>query len=254
MNQSVVKALGLLDFFTKEQKELSLRELAEKAELTKPTAYRLLSSLEECGFLKKVKTNNQDARYRLGLKLLDLGSLVAEQLELREVALPFMKKLSVDINEVVHLVILDKDEAVYIEKVETNNAIRLYTRVGKRSELYIGSGPKLLLAFLTQKEQQLLVENMDFIKLTEYTIGSKEELLKELEKIRGNGFSLSRSEQDVGTVGVSYPIYNYNNQVVAALNVSGFEVRFNENFMEEVKRKTKQTALCISKELGYIKE
>jgi len=251
MNQSVVKALRLLDFFTIEQKELSLRELAKKAELTKPTAYRLLSSLEECGFLRKVKTNNQDARYRLGLKLLDLGSLVAEQFELREIALPFMRQLSADVNEVVHLVILDKDEAVYIEKVETNHAIRLYTRVGKRSELYIGSGPKLLLAFLPQKEQQIFMENMDFSKLTEYTIGNKEDLLQELENIKMHGFAFSRSEQDIGTVGISYPIYNYKKEVIAALNVSGPESRINEHFMEEVKGKTQKTALRISKEFGF---
>lgn len=251
MNQSVVKALALLDYFSKEQKELTLGELAEKSNLTKPTAHRLLSSLEECGFLTKVKNNNQDVRYRLGLKLLDLGSLVAEQFELRDVALPLMRQLCADVNEVVHLVVLDKDEAVYIEKVETNHAIRLYTRVGKRSELYIGSGPKLLLAYLPEMERQALIKKMTFKKLTEQTIDNEEVLQEEILKIRELGYALSRGEQDKETLGISYPIYNHKNEVVAALNVSGPELRIDNQFMEVLKDKTKKMAKLISTELGY---
>ncbi|MEH6945060.1 IclR family transcriptional regulator [Bacillus sp. JJ722] len=251
MNQSVVKALSLLDYFSREKKEWTLAELAEKSSLTKPTAYRLLSSLEECGFLTKVKNNNQDVRYRLGLKLLDLGSLVAEQFELRELALPLMRELCADINEVVHLVVLDKDEAVYIEKVETNHAIRLYTRIGKRSELYIGSGPKLLLAYLSEIERQELIEKMTFKKLTEQTIDNEEVLQEEILKIRELGYALSRGEQDRETVGISYPIYNHKKEVVAALNVSGPELRIDDQFLEVLKDKTKRMAKRISMELGY---
>lgn len=251
MNQSVIKALRLLDLFTKDKKELTLSELAEKSGMTKPTAYRFLSSLEECGFLTKIKNNNQDVRYRLGLKLLDLGSLVAEHLELRSVALPLMKELCADIDEVVHLVILDRDEAVYIEKVETNQAVRLYTRIGKRSELYIGSGPKLLLSYLPEEERQALIEKMSFNKLTELTIDNATMLQDEIRKIQKQGYAVSHGEQDWGTIGISYPIHDYTKEVVAALNVSGPESRINNKLEGMVKEKTKETALRISAELGY---
>ncbi|MFK2827203.1 IclR family transcriptional regulator [Bacillus sp. B190/17] len=251
MNQSVIKALGLLDLFSKDKKELTLSELAEKSGMAKPTAYRLLSSLEECGFLTKIKNNNQDVRYRLGLKLLDLGSLVAEHLELRSIALPLMRELSADIDEVVHLVILDRDEAVYIEKVETNQAVRLYTRVGKRSELYSGSGPKLLLSYLPEEERQALIEKMTFKKLTEHTVENADMLKEEIRQIKEQGYAVSRGEQNLGTIGISYPIRDYTKEVVAALNVSGPEARIDDKLEGMVKEKTKETALRISAELGY---
>src|SRR5699024_2586005 len=116
MNQSVIKALGILELFV-EEKELSLQEISEKANLPKPTAYRMLTTLQFCGMLYKTKESTHDSRYGLGLKLLEYGNLVSERLELRAIALPHMEKLARDINEVIHLVIARQQEAVYIEKV-----------------------------------------------------------------------------------------------------------------------------------------
>ncbi|CEH28017.1 IclR family transcriptional regulator [Aneurinibacillus migulanus] len=251
MNQSVIKALKLLDFFSSEQKELTLSELSNKSDMPRPTAYRLLSSLEACGFLSKIKNTDQDVRYRLGLKLLELGGIVAEQLELRNIALPWMQELCEDINEAVHLVVRDGDEAIYIEKVESSHAVRLHTRVGKHSELYIGSGPKLLLAYLPEEEQQAIIEKLSFAKLTENTVDNKETLRQQIQKIREEGYAISRGEQDKDTIGISYPVRDYTRQVVAALSVSGPTTRISREFEEIVRQKTKDTAAYISKELGY---
>ncbi|MEH7342423.1 IclR family transcriptional regulator [Bacillus sp. JJ1532] len=250
MNESVVKALGLLDFFLEENNELTLNEITKKSKLSKPTVFRLLTSLEVTGFLTKTKNTHQDVRYRLGLKLLELGNLVSEQLELRTIALPLMRKICADINEAVHLVILDGDKAVFIEKIESSHAVRLYTRVGKRSDLYIGSGPKLLLAYMPETQQQALIEKMKFNKLTPYTIDNKETLYKEIDKIKTNGYSISFSEQDHETIGISYPILNYTQNVVAALTVSGPNTRM-QNRIEEISKKTKETARSISLQLGH---
>ncbi|MFB5934677.1 IclR family transcriptional regulator [Peribacillus frigoritolerans] len=252
MNQSVIKALKLLNLFLEEKKELTLSEIATKSNMPKPSAYRFLTSLEVCGFLVKTKNTEQDVRYRLGLKLLELGNMVSEQLDLRTIALPCMRKLCADINEAVHLVILDGDEAVYIEKVESSQAVRLHTRVGKRSDLYIGSGPKLLLAYLPETERETLMEKMAFTKLTPYTIKNKEILYKEIEQIRCNGYSISKGEQDEETIGISYPVLDYTHKVVAALTVSGPNTRMQEKGEETIRKKTKETASLISHELGYI--
>lgn len=240
MNQSVVKALMLLDLFTEEQPELSLKELTEKSQLPKPTVFRLLRTLEHCGFVLKSKESQHDARYKLGLKLLELGNLVSEQLEIREIALPQMKKLAGEMNEAVHLVIENNLEAVYIEKVESKRALRLYTKIGKRSPLYLGSGPKLLLAFLPKATQTKVLQ-----------AGKKEKLMEELGQIRKNGFAISYGEQDTETTGVSYPIYDYHHQVVAALAVSGASSRFKGTDLENIKKQTKACAAAISAELGY---
>lgn len=252
MNQSVVKALKLLDLFSENELELTLYELAERSGMPKPTVYRLLSSLEYMGFLTKSKNSVHDVRYQLGIKLLELGGLVADQLELRKSALPHMQLLQSEINETVHLVIRDGDEAVYIEKVESNQALRLYTRVGRRSPLYLGSGPQLLLAYLPNLEREETINKMNFHQVAENTIMNKDDLHKKIELIRGKGYSLSYSEQDTETFGISYPIYDHTDQVVAALNVSGPASRFQGSHRELMKIKAKEAAEKISTDLGYM--
>lgn len=251
MSQSVVKALKLLELFTEENPELMLKDIAKKANMPKPTAYRLLSTLETCGFLQKMKENEHDSRYRLGLKLLELGQMVSDQLELRGIARPFMEKLAQEINEVIHLVIVNHDEATYIEKVDSSRALRLYTRIGKSSPLYLGSGPKMLLSNMPKERQKEILGDEDLYFLGDHTKIDKSSLLKELDEIRKEGFSYSIGEQDADTTGISYPIYDFYGNVAAALTVSGLSSHFEGENLVFIKTKTEMTAREISEKLGY---
>ncbi|ASK61105.1 IclR family transcriptional regulator [Virgibacillus phasianinus] len=251
MNQSVIKALKLLDLFTEDIQELSLREVALRSDLPKPTAYRLLSALVESGFLQKTKDSDQDSRYRLGLKLLELGNLVSNQLEIREIALPLMEELAQDINEVIHIVIANQKEATYIEKVDSTRALRLYTRIGKSSPLYIGSGPKLLLAFMEKATREEILGDAVLYAIDENHTVDKKKLQKELQVIREEGYAYSIGEQDLETTGISYPLYNYRGQVIAALTVSGLSSHFEGDNLQVIKGKTRKTAERISGKLGY---
>ncbi|AXF56746.1 IclR family transcriptional regulator [Salicibibacter kimchii] len=251
MNQSVLKALKLLDFFTDQERELSLSEITTRADMSKPTVYRLLASLEECGFLRKVKNSDQDIRYSLGLKLLELGYIVSEQLELRNVALPHMRDLCKAINEIVHLVIVDGDQATYIEKVESSQALRLYTRIGKSSPLYIGSGPKLLFAYMPKDEQEKILETLEMKPLTPNTYTNKEEFRKNLRIIYEQGLSISHGEQDLDTTGISYPVKDISGEVIAAITVSGPTTRFQKDRKSFIKEETEKAAFEISRNLGF---
>ncbi|WP_085506123.1 IclR family transcriptional regulator [Thalassobacillus devorans] len=251
MNQSVSKALKLLSLFTEERRELSLHDICKMTNMPKATAYRLLYTLEEGGFLRKNKKSEHDIYYKLGLKLLELGNLVREDLELRQVALEQMEFLAEEINEVVHLSICEDDEAIYIEKVESNQTIRLYTRVGKRLPLYVGSGPKLLLAYLPEKKQKDIISKMEFKAFTPYTITNRDRLNEELELIRKQGYAVSNGEQDPDTVGISFPIRDYSGNVVGALGVTGPSMRFSSDRKVKILEKTQAAALAITKNLGF---
>src|SRR5699024_4591546 len=251
MNKSVHKALKLLDLFTEDEPEMTLRTIASRANIPKPTAYRLLTTLEAAGFLDKAKLSEHDSRYRLGLKLLELGSLVSERHELREVARPYMEKLANVIHELVHLVIVNNNKAVYIEKVDSSRTLRLYTRIGRSLPLYIGSGPKLLLAHLSVEKRNAIINQS---KQSKYANGQRvcsRFLDYELEQIREQGYSYSVGEQDADTTGLSYPILNHHNRVVAALAVSGLSSHFTGKNLERIKKQTKETAKNISQQLGY---
>lgn len=250
MNQSVKKALALLDLFTENERELTLQEIATKANMPKSTAYRLLSTLESGSFLYKTKETKHDSKYRLGLKLLELGKLVSNRLELRKIALPFMEGLAEEINEVVHLVVVNQLRAVYVEKVENNRALRLNTRIGKSTPLHIGSGPKMLLAHLKQSEIDAIFSETLYCK-DEKEIINQLELAQELEEIKEEGFAYSKGEQDADTIGISYPIINYKGEVIGSLAVSGLSSYYKGDNLKRIQKYTKQTAQEISEVLGY---
>ncbi|GAA0441345.1 IclR family transcriptional regulator [Lentibacillus halophilus] len=251
MNQSVLKALQLLNYFSTETPELTLKELTQKSGMPKPTVYRLLTAMEHQHVLSKTKENEHDSKYQLGLKLLELGQLVSDQLEVRTIALPDMERLGTDINEAVHLVIADQGEAVYIEKVDSSRALRLNTRIGKRSPLHLGSGPKMLLANMAREQQQDMVNKAERFYAADHQPINKDRLLQELGAIYKNGYAYSIGEQDPDTTGISYPIHDYNNQVIAALAVSGLSSHFDGENLDVLKAKTRQTAGAISRKLGY---
>lgn len=251
MNQSVIKALKLLDLFSEDTPELTLKEIAQLANMPKPTVYRLLSALESNDFLRKTKESEHDSRYRLGLKLLELGTIVSGQLELRGIALPYMENLAQVINEVIHLVIMNHDKATYIEKVESTRALRLYTRIGKSSPLYLGSGPKMLLSSLPKERQEEILGAEELYFIPDQTPIDKIRLLEELASIQKEGYAYSIGEQDADTTGISYPIYDFYGKMIAALTVSGLSSHFEGDKLTFIKTKTKNTANEISGKLGY---
>ncbi|MFC7392778.1 IclR family transcriptional regulator [Scopulibacillus cellulosilyticus] len=251
MNQSVLKALDILDLFIG-QHDLSLSDISKKLDMPKPTAYRLISALESRGVLSKQKHSEHDIRYTLGLKLLELGNIVSEELETRKIAYPYMESLCKKTNEVVHLVIIDQFEGVYIEKVESNQTLRLHTRVGKRSPLHVGSGPKLLLAYQDQAFIDAYLETSHFSEVTEpFSMTTKTEIKKELEDILLNGYAVSHGEQDAETIGISYPVRDHTGQVCASLAVSGPTIRFFGERGQRIQEETKKTAEAISQALGF---
>src|SRR5699024_8269856 len=188
---------------------------------------------------------------RLGLKLLELGQIVSDQLEIRRSALPDMQKLAGDINEVIHLVIVNQDEATYIEKVDRSRALRLNTRIGKSSPLYLGSGPKLLLAHMPLERQETIIEKFELHHPVNHGTIDKKALLQGLQATNEEGYAYSSGEQDAAITGISYHIYDDSNHVVAARAVSVLYSRFEGENLQEFKEKTRATAVAISRILGY---
>lgn len=250
MNQSVTKALGLLNLFI-DHEELSLQEITEKSKMPKSTVYRLLTTLENGGMLYKTKESTHDSRYSLGLKLLELGELVSNRLECRVIALPFMEQLAEEINEAIHLVVRSQGKAAYIEKVDSTRALRLNTRVGKTTPLFTGSGPKMLLAFLPEERQDKILNSPNIHEVATKKPINIEELKQELLEIRKNKYAYSEGEQDDDTTGVSFPIFDFQGNVIASLAVSGPSSRFEGERLEMIKEKSRLAADKISIQLGY---
>lgn len=156
--QTIERVSSILDILGQSPQGISIRELSTKIKLPKGTTHRLLSSLSYFGY---VRQDSKTRNYFLGFKLVDLGNLLLGQLDLRKEAEPFLRGLAERTHETVHMVILDRDEVVYIEKVETEknpSGLRMASRVGLRNPAHSSAVGKVLLSHLPQEELNGLIK------------------------------------------------------------------------------------------------
>ena len=239
--QSVERALQILSCFTVEEKLLSVGEISAKLALPKSTVFRLLHTLKSQRFIE------QDAgtqRYKLGFKVLELGNAYASNLDLRQVALPIMKALNEETMETVSLNVVDRYDRVCIEKVESNQQIRNFVKVGARSPLCYGASGKVLLSHLSKEEQKMVMRQEGLDQLQQKRLSSH------IQQIVKDGYVLSDSERIEGLLSISAPIFDSSHQVIAGLSLSGTIARTNSKQQQMICLLTAATA-AISRKMGF---
>ncbi|PKG23299.1 IclR family transcriptional regulator [Niallia nealsonii] len=245
-NKTVIKSKDLLTLFLIHSK-LSFNEIIQLTGTPKTSVHRMLGSLEDMGFLDK----DEDNLYSLGLLFLQFGQLVADRLDVREIALPVMKKLRDETEEAVNLIIKDGDEAMYVEKLDSTHPVRLYTAVGRRSPLYAGACPRIILAFFPKEEQEQYLKIVDFKAYASGTITDVDKLRLVLEETRQAGYAISKSELEDHTTAIAAPIFNHKGQVVGGLSLAGPDIRFQAERLPEFIKKVKKHAQEVSEKMGY---
>lgn len=244
-NKTVIKTMTLLNLFLTHAK-LNLNEVMSLLHIPKTSAHRMLTSLEEIQLLDK----DDDGYYSLGLLFLQFGQLVTERLDIRKIALPVMKMLRDDVEEAVNLIVKYGNEAMYIEKQDTTQPVRLYTEIGRKSPLYAGDS-RIILAYLSNEEIETYLNETDLQSIGHGTITDKQKLRNIIEETRKNGYTISKSELGNYTSAVAAPIYDYQGKLVAGISVAGLEVRFSKERLPYLIEKVKIAAMDISKKLGY---
>lgn len=245
--QSVDRALEILNLLQYEIQGMGTTRLSERLGVSKSTAHRLLSSLLNKGFVKQSPDNQ---RYYLGLQLIGLGEAVIDQLDIREIAAPYMEHLVNKIGETVHLVIREGSEIVYIDKKESTETIRMYSNIGKRAPMHCTGVGKAILAYLPLEEIREIVKRKGLTKYTKNTITNYDDLLDHLSGIRSKGVSIDDEEHEKEIKCVASPILNYKNEVIAGISVSGPLMRMDDRNIELITEEVVQVSKEISKALG----
>jgi len=195
------RLLAILDCFDVEHRELTLTEIAQRADMPLSTARRLITELVDWGGLERLP----EGAYRIGVRLWQVGSLAPQARNLREAALPYMHDLLAATRENVQLAVLDGHEALCIEIITGSGAVPTATHVGGRLPLHTTGVGKVLLAF----SPRTLLESVVAGGLRRYTIHSIIEpgrLAATLETVRGSGLAFSREEMTLGAVSVASPV------------------------------------------------
>ncbi|WP_379971299.1 IclR family transcriptional regulator [Ectobacillus sp. sgz5001026] len=246
-NKTVIKSMAILNLFLTHAK-LNLNEVIELLHMPKTSVHRMLTSLEDMQLLDK----DEDGYYSLGLLFLQFGQLVAQRLDIRQIALPVMKALRDDVEEAVNLIVKYGKEAMYIEKQDTTQPVRLYTAIGRKSPLYAGDS-RIILAYLPEEEVEQYLNEIHLQPIGYGTITDKEKLRLIIEETRRSGYTISRSELENYTSAIAAPIYDHKGHVVAGISVAGLDIRFSEERLPLLVEKVKTAAMDISLKLGYKK-
>jgi IclR family KDG regulon transcriptional repressor len=245
--ESVAKALTILMLFKFNKPEWGVSEIARELGMQKSTVFRLLATMQDFGFVRKTHSGTN---YRLGMRLFELGSVVANTFDLRDIALSYLHKVSERTGETVHLGVLNETEVISIETVDGSNTLKSNILIGKRTPLYCTSVGKAILAFQPLQEQMKIIGKINFIKFTKNTITNPQEFLAELELTRRRGYALDDMEHEVGVSCIAAPIWDSAGRALASLSVSGPSIRITRSKIPELAQLIVRTTKEISKELG----
>ena len=241
--QSIQRAVMLLEVLADKEAELGIVELSRKTGLNQSTVHRLLRTLFNLNFIDQ---NPNTHKYRLGLKLFELGSSIINNIDIVKNAIPYMKTLSKKYNEAVNLAKLDKDKIVYIHKIESSTTLKLDLKLGSRHPTYCTGLGKVLLAYLEEDELNFYLERVKLKKFTSNTITHQEKLKEELILIRQQGYAFDNEEYIQGVCCLAAPVRDYANKVCAALSIAIPSARLKDNEISLVIRDVINTANGIS--------
>jgi len=245
--KTVERVLAILNSFDLDHPELSGFELADKASLPRGSIYRFIRVLERQGYLKH---DSISKKYKLGIKIFELGSLVWKDLNLRKLALPYIEELSKKSRETVHLGILDGNEVVSIEGAESGQSLRTSLPIGKRVCLHSTGIGKAILAFLSDTDISKIIKEKGLPRFTENTTTDPDKLILEVQNIRKKGFAIDNEENEIGIRCVAAPILDSQNNVVASISISGPSVRIHTENIPHYVSMVMETCNEISTQLG----
>lgn len=246
--QSLDRALYIIEIIANSQEPLSLKEITDRSKLPKPTVYRILSGLELWGYVDQ----DGEKGYKLGKKFMLLGSKVQEDLEIRKIARPFLKWLNEETKETVFLGIMDKGRSLYVDKLDSHHSVRLFSKVGTRNYLHSTSLGKCLLSGLDDGEVIKILKENGMPQMTANTITNPNELLKQLQFVREQGYAYDDMENEEGVRCIAAPIKDHRGRVIAAVSISGPAQRLTREMMDNaLKYRLLKAARDISEAFGY---
>ena len=245
--QAIERAVAILNAFTAEDHELGVTELADRLGLHKSTVHRFMVNLDAAGMVER---NPRTGRYRLGMRIFELGGLVKQRMNLWDEALPFLESLVRDTGETGHLAVLDGGEAIYIERVEARRALRVPAAIGRGYPAHATNLGKVLLADLDSSSLAEIVRERGLSAHTPNTIIDPAALELELTRIRERGYAVDNEEYDEGLRCIGAPVRDHSGHVVAALGIGGPVTRVTPARVEELSTLVMAAAAGLSRRLG----
>ena len=228
--------------------DVGVSELSREFGWTKSATHRALAALAAAGF---VAIDPEHRRYRLGPTALRLGLAALARAELHRLALPHLRALRDRTGETATATVLSGDDRVYVDQIESGHPVRQIIEVGSRAPLYLGASSKAMLAFLSEARREQVLEQASGARKADGSRVDADVLRRELDVIRSCGYAISRGERVAGAASVAAPVFGHDSDVVGSISVAGVTVRQSVTDLEGLGPLVRETALALSRELGW---
>lgn len=216
---------------------IGLTELCHEINMNKTTVHRVLNSLQHLGY---VEQDEATSHYRLSFKIWDIANQLLGRIDIIEEVRPQLRELAATTGETVHLVQINGIEAIYIAKEESASSIRLVSMVGKSIPLYCSGVGKAMLADMSDDEIKRIWDASDRKPLTKHTITDFDAFMKEIQKIRKQGYATDNEENELGVRCVAVSLYNGGQTPQYAFSISAPIQRIDATRLKEMATKALQ--------------
>jgi len=248
--QSVNRALSLICLFTHGSTRIGITEFSRALGLPKPTVHGLVRTLKNQGFLQQ---DPQSRKYRLGLKIYELGSVLAGSLDINQRGAGLAYQLAKQTGLVSRIAIWNLDSALLTVNIEPRSHLLFAHQIGPRIPAYCSALGKAMLAYLGPRELQGYIDRVNLKPLTANTITQKKALLKEIEETRRRRYSMDREENLLGLACIGVPVFGSDGDLEGAMSLSG-DAKDVYKRMKTLLPELVKTGMEISRSLGYFPE
>lgn len=248
---SVIKAVEVLEELAKSEDGLGVTEISNRLNYGVSATYHLLNTLKQCNIIEQDKKTK---KYRIGFELFRICGMAKRQNALASLAQPYLDKLREMVGETSNLVVLDGNEVIYIAQSESTKLLKLFTQLGAKVPFYCTGGGKAILAYQPKKVQDLVLNNTNFIKFTGNTLSDINELVRELDIIRQQGYAMDNEEREEGVTCIATPVFDCYGEAIASISISGPTYRLKEKGIATIIKNVTDTAKELSESLGYVEK
>jgi len=246
---AVKKAFMILELMASHNCGYTITEVAKLFNLPVSTTNVLLHSLRECGYVQR----SEKGVFSLTMKLFTEGNKVVNEVELHQLALPELERLAALTDLTVSVAIPDKYELIYLCVFQGRGDILVQARVGQRRYFHQAATGKAMLAFFPEERVKEYAEVTSLPAATPQTVSSYRLLIRELERVRVQGYAIDNEESGHGLWGIAAPIFDRNGRVAGALGLAGTVLHLQRN-MDGLNQEVKRSAQEVSRGLGYKSE
>jgi DNA-binding IclR family transcriptional regulator len=241
------RGLRLLQLFSESAHGLTAKQVAARSRLPVSTVHRFLANLESAAFLNC----SGDGVYQLGVACFAVGQAALGQLDIRRVSQPYLEELNRKTRETIHLTLRHGLSAVYVEKLDSPEQLRIHSRIGAAVPLYCTAVGKVMLAYMPDEERERVLPQLGLKRLTPNTVGNLQELAAELYRVRKNGYACDLEEHELHIRCIAAPVWDHAGEVSASLSITAPMVRMAVTRLRQLAPLIQTAGLQISRDLGY---